>query len=105
MADRYEELLQQISQQLKTYSVKGWPETLERWIEELHVADTDMRSHLERTKNSTGGMGSLGDIFICPQAGDDIPNDPTAIKAANADFKHLIGELYALVTQRLNHLN
>jgi len=56
---------------------------------------------LLRTRRSLGGMRSIGDIVICPEAGATIPNDERGITAANETLLSLVERLHTEVTRML----
>jgi len=101
----YRTLLKQIRDHLKRYGVPGWPARLDKWARELDQLDPGkLRAHLLRTRKSLGGMGSIGDIVICPEARHNIPKDELAIKTANDTLLALVGKLDAEVTRWLSTL-
>jgi hypothetical protein len=103
--DAYRKLLEQIRDHLKKYGVRGWPARLDEWARELDQLEPGkLKAHLFRTQKSLGGMGSISDIVICPEAGYNIPNDESAIKAANDTLLGLVGRLDAEVTRQLSSL-
>ena len=103
--DSYRDLLQQIRSHLAHYSVPLWPTRLDDWLRELDRVDPEqLRAHLLRTRKALGGMGSIADVVICPQAGHDIPNDMPTIKAANDKLLKLVDELDREVTRELSGL-
>jgi hypothetical protein len=75
---------------------------LDEWVHELDGIDTvHLKAHLLRTRRALGGMGSIADVVICPQAGHNISNDKSTIKAANDRLLELTKKLDADVTHRL----
>ena len=103
--DAYRNLLEQIRDHLSRYGVRRWPPRLDEWIQELDsLGPEGLKSHLHRTLKSLGGMGSIGDIVICPEAGHDIPTERPLIKAVNDRLVALTDELYAEAKRRLSQL-
>jgi hypothetical protein len=101
--DTYMDLLVAIKTLLNRYQVRGgWTQRLDEWIDEYqHLEPTARRGHLERTKRALAGMGSLGDIVICPQNGDTISADQTEMRSANEVLRSLLDQLYAEINLEL----
>lgn len=100
--DSYRKLLEQIRDHLRQYDVPGWPARLDKWLSELDQLDPQkMKAHLLRSQRSLGGMGSISDIVICPEAGHKIAADEHLIKAANGVLLTLVEKLDAEVSRRL----
>jgi hypothetical protein len=98
----YRRLLEQVRDHLEKYGVPGWPAQLDQWARELDRLDpAELKAHLVRTQKALGGMGSIGDVVICTEAGHKIANDKSAIKEANETLLALVEALYAEVMQRL----
>jgi hypothetical protein len=75
---------------------------LDEWVHELDGIDAvRLKPHLLRTRRALGGMGSIADVVICPQAGHSISNDKGIIKAANDRLLGLVEKLDAELTKRL----
>jgi hypothetical protein len=92
----YKELLLELHQHLVGVSEKKWAERLQEWIKELDGADKDgVINHLKRTQKALGGMGSIGDIVICPENGHSIPSDEDQINRANERLKGLVSNLFS----------
>ncbi|HZQ69536.1 MAG TPA: hypothetical protein VFA68_13525 [Terriglobales bacterium] len=78
--DQYDKLLRELHSHLTRYGEHQWTQVLEKWIAELEqmvrvqTPLSGFAAHLDRTRQSFGGMGSLNDIAITPQAGYDILN-------------------------------
>ena len=103
--NEYQRLLEQIRDHLARFNVPRWPERINEWLRGVEMRNGEDRAHLTRTQQSLGGMGSIADIVICPEAGHIIPNDPQAIRAANDTLLRLVGELDAEVTKRLRDVH
>jgi hypothetical protein len=108
--DRYRRLLEQIRSHLIAYGVQVWPGTLDSWLHELNGLNGSLGSegalvqHVMRSRKATGGMGSLGDIVICPQAGHRISDEEGEIRDVNATLRRLVSTLYAETTTLLSTL-
>lgn len=103
---RYKNLLCDIREYLERYNVPSWPERLGQWAAELDNLEVlNYRKHLLRTQKSLGGMGSIGDIVICPEAGHKISTAPQAINAANAGLLSLVKELHKEVAREVGRVN
>lgn len=102
----YRGLLINIKKHLERFSVQGWPARIDTWVGELdHLDINQVKDHLIRTKHSLGGMGSIGDIFICPEAGDSIEDDDRIIKSANDDLRNLVEKTYSEVNRLITFLS
>jgi hypothetical protein len=101
--DTYIGVLIEVRNHLQQYQVQGgWSERLEEWIGEFrHLEPSARRAHLERTKRALAGMGSIGDIFICPQNGSAISADDNDIRTANDKLKALLDRLYSEIAREL----
>jgi hypothetical protein len=99
--DRYRRVLEEIGSTLIAYGVQVWPETLDSWLHELNGligsqgSERALVQHVIRSRNATGGMGSLGDIVICPQAGHRISDEEGEISDVNATLRRLVNALCA----------
>jgi hypothetical protein len=108
--DRYRRLLEQIRSHLIAHGVQVWPATLDSWLRELNAlvgsqgSKRALEQHVMRSRKATGGMGSLGDIVICLQAGHRISDDEGAISDASATLRQLVSALYAETTTLLRTL-
>jgi|ERR1041385_1462027 hypothetical protein len=102
----YRSILTDIRDHLRRYDERRWSARLDDWLRELdHIHSPDeLRSHLQRSQKATGGMGSIGDLTICPQAGHAIANDPAVIAAASKQLWALVSELYSEAKQLLSGL-
>ena len=101
----YRELLGNLRDHLRFYDVPSWPQRLDGWISELDTPQSlDVKTHLLRTRKALGGMGSMGDIVICAEAGHKIPQDEGSANRANDTLLSLVGKLHAEVTLQLAHL-
>jgi len=101
----YRDLLERIQDHLKKYEVPGWPARLDKWGRELDQPESEkLKAHLLRTPKSLGGMGSISDIVICPEAGYNVPNGESVIKAANDVLLSLVRKLDAEVSHLLSTL-
>lgn len=93
---RYIELLQAIEEHLASFDDARWPLRLTEWIREFESAQNDRGSrvrHFERTRRALGGMGSIADVVIAPEAGHTIAPDEKLIKAANDNLHRLVQSL------------
>jgi len=106
---RYGTTLLKIETFLRECCVKNWPDRLADWqiqLRKLQEAtpydEQRLREHLTRSRKATGGMGSLGDIFISPSAGDCIADNPAEIAATNSQLKTLIHALYEISDRLLS---
>jgi len=78
--EQYGKLLRELHSHLTRYGEHYWTQVLAKWIAELdqmasvQTPLSGYAAHLARTKQSFGGMGSLNDISITPQAGYKIPS-------------------------------
>lgn len=89
----------------KKYEVPGWPARLDKWGRELDQLESEkLKAHLLRTRKPLGGMGSISDIVICPEAGYNVPNGESVIKAANDVLLSLVRKLDAEVSHLLSTL-
>jgi hypothetical protein len=81
----YRGILIRIRDYLRNYEDRKWSARLDGWLDELDSITplNALRAHVERSQRATGGMGSLGDLTICPQAGHAIANDRDAMSAAS----------------------
>jgi len=106
---RYREILTRIRDYLLIYADQKWSGRVDEWIHELNESSSpkSLRLHIERSQKATSGMGSLGDLTICPQNGHRIQNDRQLISEASNGLWALTSELYqeskALLTQLLDH--
>lgn len=103
----YRRALEAIGAYLARFGVRDWPERLRAWVSELDAAVEARQgdrivAHVARSQRATGGMGSLGDIFISPEAGDQISGDEHAIRQANDQLNVLVNELYRQTLTLLN---
>lgn len=93
--DRYKELLNQIQKYLERYSEKEWSNRLMEWINQLNnLTDSESKKHLIRTQKGLSGMGSIGDILLCPENGHSISVDKAEIDSANDILKKFVSDLY-----------
>lgn len=101
--DSYRNILTRLRDYLASYGDTKWKGRIEDWLQELDsIASIHaLRSHLERSQRATGGMGSLGDLTICPQNGHSIRNDRTAISEASSGLWGLTSELYRVTSEQL----
>ncbi len=104
----YRRTLEALRVHLTRFGVREWPARLERWLAELDVAVEASQAdaivaHIGRSQRATGGMGSIGDVFISPEAGDRVPSDDLAIRLANDQLNALVNTLYQLTLSLLGH--
>jgi threonine aldolase len=92
----YRDVLTRIRDYLRIYGEDKWTARVDEWLREL--ADirslSALRTHVERSKRATGGMGSLGDLTICRQNGHIIENDVRKITEASQGLHALTAQLY-----------
>jgi len=106
-SERYGNLLTQLHSHLARYGEPHWTPTLEKWIaESKQIADAQTpisgyAPHLSRTRQSFGGMGSLNDISITPQAGYKISD--WRARRVNGKLRRLRTDLFN-ETERLLRL-
>lgn len=92
---RYKELLNQIQKYLERYSETEWSNRLTEWINQLNsLTDSESKKHLIRTLKGLSGMGSIGDILLCPENGHSISSDKAEIDSANNILKKFVSDLY-----------
>jgi len=94
-SQRYRDLLRKVAAHLKTFGNTRWPPILEAWLDELdRFKGTPIpRQHLERTRRALGGMGSIGDVVICPEAMRESAFDEIQIRKANEELLRFVREL------------
>jgi len=92
----YRDVLTRIRDYLRIYDEKKWSSRVDEWLRELDDIKTPsaLRTHVERSQRTTGGMGSLGDLTICPQNGHIIEHDVKRITEASQGLYRLTAELY-----------
>ena len=101
---RYYQILSSLQKHLKTYAEKKWSCHLTTWINELpKLSDMEVNSHLQRTRKALGGMGSIGDIVICPENGHIISANENEITKANDQLRKLVNELASEINDILHH--
>ncbi len=94
--DRYSELLKELRDHLARFEDRRWPPLLGAWLRELERSERQQDvvktgvDHLRRTQRALGGMGSIGDVVICPEAGHAIANDENEIRNANDRLLELV---------------
>lgn len=92
----YRRLLVQVRDLLLGVADTRWGPRLQDWISELDdVVGNDIATlkHIRRTHASIAGMGSLGDIVICKDAGHRVPESEIEIDRLNVrlqEFVHLL---------------
>jgi len=100
----YIELLRAIETHLAAFGDKRWPPRLAEWAREFGSSQDDAAArvaHYERTRRALGGMGSIADVVIAPEAGHAIANDERTITAANDELLRLVQKLDKEVEQLL----
>ncbi len=88
----YRALLVQLQELFGMYSEKKWADRLSGWIKDLDSA-RDYKPHLERTFKALSGMGSMGDVVVCPENGHVVSGGEEAIAKANEQIKEIILKL------------
>lgn len=94
--NEYTALLREIESHLSLFGERKWAPRLAEWLREYESAGLDSvmrRAHYDRTRRSLGGMGSIADIVITPEAGHRIANDRNAIDEANERLIRLVQRL------------
>ena len=94
---KYEVLIRSINRLFTNHSVRPWSERSAEWITNL-PGDDDRQGwiqHAQSVLSAYGGMGSINDVYISPQAGDAISDDIRIIRKVNQELKTLVGELYS----------
>ena len=102
---QYIELLQAIERHLASFGDTRWPKRLSDWRDEFTTAQFDAAArvhHLARTRRALGGMGSIADVVIAPEAGHRIADDERVIKAANDKLLDLAQQLDKVVGRLLS---
>lgn len=95
---KYQRLLRDLHSHLSKYGERNWARVLQDRIaelEQLERAQAPISSyveHLSRTKAAFGGMGSLNDVSITPQAGYSVPRWKTSW--INSKLQKLTTALY-----------
>lgn len=76
---------------LRRYSVEFWA----KWLDDdaTRIRDRDVRG-LEHLLSAYGGMGSLNDVYICPENGHPIAAEE--VGAVNKQLQHLLGRIFKL---------
>lgn len=98
--DTYRRLLEQLRDHLK--AVEAWPSRLDEWVKELDVVDRGtLKDHLQRTRRSLAGMGSIGDLVICAEAGHRPASGGSTFEKANKRLLELVECLDEETTRRL----
>src|SRR5262245_39094614 len=107
----YEAVIEELHELLASVdpdpSWDSWTTTTEGWLKKLREIHTrrdqpeEIELHARRVLESFGGMGSLNDLFLSPQAGHKIGPDKKAIAAANAKLNQLRDDLHQLAKKLL----
>lgn len=102
----YRQLLREIRDYLVSYEDRRWTPVLEEWSAELEgeVPPNFLIEHLQRSMKATGGMGSIGDLYIAPENGHRIADDPAAIDAASERLWSMTAALYKEAKSLLDRL-
>jgi hypothetical protein len=102
----YRQLLAQIRDLLLGVGDTRWGPRLQSWIAELDGLQTSdeqsMMEHVRRTRRSVAGMGSMGDIVICVEAGHHLPDDQAEVNRLNAQLQKLVHSLFLTCASLLN---
>ena len=103
--NQFIELLKSIRKILNEYEVHNWPNIINKWIEEIEeLRSGDGKAivlYLQKIQRSLGGMGSLGDLVICPEAGHKILGNEKEIEKINDNYINFIRRLDNVITQLL----
>jgi hypothetical protein len=92
---RYKKLLKELQCFLELYAETKWANRLRQWVSELDGLTLDGgTAHLRRTQKALGGMGSIGDIVICPENGHSILNEEVQVNDANERLRKFISDLF-----------
>jgi predicted DNA-binding protein YlxM (UPF0122 family) len=90
----YRRLLEETKNHLEKYAEKRWSSRLSEWIAELDsLSGPAISNHVKRTQRALGGMGSIGDVVISPEAGHKISTDEGEIEKANRRLIQLVQAL------------
>ena len=88
------DLLEAAERLLRSHGVTFWADWLSRDVSYLKAGDFH---GVEDLLGAYGGMGSLTDVFICPENGDNIRKDEVA--EVNGRLDELRAALYTLAEQ------
>ncbi len=92
---RYKELLNELQVFFERYAETKWANRLREWVHELDgLTWNGATDHLKRTQKALGGMGSIGDIVICPENGHSISNEEAQVNEANERLKKLVSDMF-----------
>jgi hypothetical protein len=84
-------LLDETAALLRTYREDHWAEWLKKdagWVRNLDLYG------IEHFLSACGGMGSISDVYICPENGH--PIEPKDVQRINDQLRALLSELYHL---------
>jgi len=85
------ELLKQLAVFLERYNRTHWVS----WIQkDIHLLENYDPEGVEHFLSAFGGMGSLNDVYFCPQNNDAI--EASDIEEQNAAFQSLLSECWKL---------
>jgi hypothetical protein len=103
----YRALLIQIRDLLLGVEDTRWGPRLQSWTSEFDaLLDSDHKSiteHIKRTRRSIAGMGSIGDIVICGEAGHKIAGDDAEVARLNAQLQSLTHSLFVATSGLLKN--
>jgi hypothetical protein len=89
--ERLIELLKQLAIFLERYNRTRWVS----WIQkDIHLIERYDFEGMQHFLSAFGGMGSLNDVYFCPQNGDSITAGD--IEEENATFQSLLSESWKL---------
>lgn len=99
---RYKELLKELQFFLERYAEIKWANRLRDWVNELDGLTWDgAANHLRRTQKALGGMGSIGDIVICPENGHSVSNEEAKVNEANERLRKFVSDLFVEIEKLL----
>lgn len=104
--DQYRELVNEVRSHLARYGDRRWAPRLEGWLSELDDVEKAgsrqvLIAHVQRMRKALGGMGSIGDIVICPEAGYSISDSEKDIQRANQQLLSLVRSLDKCISRIL----
>lgn len=105
--DMYRARLVKVRRYLAEIRDGRWPRVLDEWLRDLPTAAGSpdrLEEHLKRSRRGISGMGSLGDLYITPEAGHLVAADDSSIRQANNGFLVLVRDLDREIGQLLGNL-
>ena len=83
--------LESLASLLKEHGEPGWADWLKKDAERIRGGDF---SGIEHFLSAFGGMGSLNDLWLCPESGHNIPQ--TRVGATNEELRKRLGLCWEL---------